>query len=228
MSLACNTVDSHRRLSRDCEVHGITDPGPPVTSGSVGGSACAASMCSPAWVSLPVAQVNPAQPTPARAPNARALPTVRWSFAVPPNTRAAPRAAAELSADSADGQAHQRQRDDRTHRRGLRHRHLPGDVFFGHAAPLRGRPGVAVTGTRRRVRNAPGRQRRPHAGQSTAAADHGQFQQVRADPGGSHWPTSRSRPTAATISASIHPVADAAPPRPPTPTMRPPRRRRSH
>ena len=102
MSLACNTVDSHRRLSRDCEVHPITDPGPPVTSGSVGGSACAASICSPAWVSLPVAQVNPAQPTPARAPNARVRPTVRWSFAVPPNTRAAPRAAAELRADSAE------------------------------------------------------------------------------------------------------------------------------
>src|SRR5664280_2897380 len=93
MALACNTVDSHRRLSRDCEVHGITDPGPPVTSGSVGGSACAASTCSPAWVSLPVAQDNPAQPTPTRAPSARVLPTVRWSFAVPPNTRAAPRAA---------------------------------------------------------------------------------------------------------------------------------------
>jgi len=101
MSAAGRVMDNQRRLSLDCAVHGIDDPGPPVTSGSTGVSACASSRLSPAWVSFPLTHLRPAQPTPTNAPRATARPAVRRSFTVPPSTAAAPRAANELRADSA-------------------------------------------------------------------------------------------------------------------------------
>ncbi len=92
---------SQRRDSRVWSVHGTTEPGPPVTSGTVGGSSCATSAPTPALPRIVFAAATAPQPD---AGERGAWPRTDRSCGDrpgdPPRTLAAPRATVPESLDS--------------------------------------------------------------------------------------------------------------------------------